>query len=113
MSQKDSGENSPKPHEPIKFETIYPIHIRTKDSALAFAPPGDPIVFEEDTATKIALLAHKMNEIIIQMHRVQKAVFTNVKLTQSQQAQFNALTQAVEGLTGVGNGNGEEENNQA
>lgn len=66
--------------EPIKFETVYPIHIRTKDGALAFAPPGEPIKFETNDNINIALLAHKMNEIIIQMHRMQRVVFANNKI---------------------------------
>lgn len=111
MPQKKTSDTEQKhqAQEPIKFETIYPIHIRKKDGALAFDPPGDTVVFEDNDSVKIALLAHKMNDIIIQMHRMQKAVFANVNLTASQQRQFNALTDAVEALTGVGNG--KEENN--
>lgn len=109
--KKTTSDKEPKhqAQEPIKFETIYPIHIRKKDGALAFAPPGDTVVFEENDSVKIALLAHKLNDIIIQMHRVQKAVFANVNLTASQQKQFNALTDAVEALTGVGNGEADKE----
>lgn len=66
--------------EPIKFETIYPIHIREKDGALAFAAPGETIVFEEHETIKIAMLAHKMNDIIIQMHRLQRVSFANNKI---------------------------------
>ena len=67
----------PKATEPIKLETVYPIHIREKDGALAFAPPGEPIQFEGDDQIKTAMLAHKMNEMIIQMHRMQRIVFAN------------------------------------
>lgn len=105
MPQKTTSDTEPKANaqEPIKFETIYPIHIRKKDGALAFDPPGDTVVFEDNDNVKIALLAHKLNDIIIQLHRMQKAVFANVNLTASQQRQFNALTEAVDALTGVGN----------
>ena len=111
MPQNNTSDKEPKHNaqEPIKFETIYPIHIRKKDGALAFDPPGDTVVFEDNDNVKIALLAHKMNDIIIQMHRLQKAVFANVNLTASQQKQFNALTDAVEALTGVGNGEADKE----
>lgn len=66
--------------EPIKFETVYPIHIRNKDGALCFAPPGEPIGFEDNPQVNIALLAHKLNEVIIQLHRLQRVGFVNNKI---------------------------------
>lgn len=75
-----SKEKKSKASEPIHFETVYPIHIRSKDGALAFAPPGETVAFEENPEVKIAMLAHKLNEIIIQTHRLQRAVFTNNKM---------------------------------
>lgn len=79
MSKKKSDATAQQT-EPIKFETVYPIHIRTKDGALAFDPPGEPVKFEEHPDIKITLLAHKMNELIIQMHRMQRVVFANNKI---------------------------------
>lgn len=75
--------------EPIKLETVYPIHIREKDGGLSFAAPGETIAFETNETVKIAMLAHKMNEIIIQMHRMQRVVFANNKILAEQLRQSN------------------------
>lgn len=91
MSKPKKSDATAQPQtEPIKFETVYPIHIRTKDGALAFAPPGETIKFETNDNINIALLAHKMNEIIIQLHRLQRVGFANNKIIS------NILTQAKE-----------------
>lgn len=83
MSKDKSDATAPQT-EPIKFETVYPIHIREKDGALCFAAPGETIEFETDEQVKTAMLAHKMNEIIIQMHRMQRVVFANNKILAEQ-----------------------------
>lgn len=80
---------APKATEPIKLETVYPIHIREKDGALSFAAPGETIAFEDNETVKTAMLAHKMNEIIIQLHRMQRVVFANNKILAEQLRQSN------------------------
>lgn len=87
MAKKSADQ--PKATEPIKLETVYPIHIREKDGGLCFSPPGEPIGFETDETVKIAMLAHKMNEIIIQLHRMQRVVFANNKILAEQLRQSN------------------------
>lgn len=84
MSKKKSDATAQPQTEPIKLETVYPIHIREKDGALSFAAPGETIAFETDDTTKTAMLAHKMNEIIIQLHRMQRVVFANNKILAEQ-----------------------------
>lgn len=79
MSKKKSDATAQQT-EPIKFETVYPIHIRKKDGALSFAHPDETIAFEDNPEINVALLAHKMNELIIQMHRVQRVTFANNKI---------------------------------
>ena len=63
--------------KPIKFETVYPIAIREKDGALSFNPPGEPFAFETDETMKSAMLAHKLNEVIIELHKMQRVAFVN------------------------------------
>lgn len=87
MSKKKP--DAPRGTEPIKFETIYPIHIREKDGALSFAAPGETIAFETNPQVQIAMLAHKMNELIIQMHRIQRVSFANNKILAEQLRQSN------------------------
>ena len=61
----------------IRMETVFPIQIREKDGALSLANPGATVKYESDTDTKIAMLATKLNEIVVQLHRVQKITFHN------------------------------------
>lgn len=99
MSQKKPDATAPKQTEPIKFETVYPIHIRTKDGALAFDPPGEPVKFEEHPDIKITLLAHKMNEIIIQLHRLQRVGFANNKIIANMLKQSSEVAHGIEQAT--------------
>jgi len=62
---------------PIKFETIYPIAIREKDGALSFTPPGEEFAFEDDQRVQNVMLAHKLNEVIIELHKLQRVAFVN------------------------------------
>lgn len=64
----------------IKMETVFPIQIREKDGALSLARPGETIKYESDVDTKIAMVATKLNEIAVQLHRVQKITFHNNKM---------------------------------
>jgi hypothetical protein len=66
-----------KTNEPIKFETVYPIAIREKDGALSFNLPGEPFAFEESETVKSAMLAHKLNEVIVELHKLQRVAFVN------------------------------------
>jgi len=96
MSQKASDATAQKSTEPIKFETVYPIHIRTKDGALSFAAPGETIAFETDEQVKTAMLAHKMNEIIIQLHRLQRVGFANNKILANMLAKTSEVSNGIE-----------------
>ena len=64
----------------IRMETVFPIMIREKDGALSLAHPGETVKYESDVDTKIAMLATKLNEITVQLHRVQKITFHNNKM---------------------------------
>lgn len=66
----------------IRFETVTPIQIREKDGALSFNIPGETIQYEKSDAIKMAMLAHKFNQIAKQMHNVQAVVFANNQLLQ-------------------------------
>lgn len=64
----------------IKLETVFPIQIREKDGALSLARPGETIKYETDPQTQMAMLATKINEVVVQLHRVQKVTFHNNKM---------------------------------
>ena len=61
----------------IRMETVFPIQIREKDGALSLARPGETVKYETDENTKLAMMATKINEIVVQLHRVQKITFHN------------------------------------
>jgi len=63
--------------KPIKLETVYLIHIREKDGALSFALPGETVQFEDNEQIKTAMLAHKINELVTEMHKLQRVVFAS------------------------------------
>lgn len=75
MSQDTKQQNA---H--IRMETVFPIQIREKDGALSLAHPGETVKYETDMQTQIVMLASKINEIAVQLHRVQKITFHNNKM---------------------------------
>ncbi len=79
MSKKSSQATAPA-NQPIKLETVYPIQIKDKTGGFSLATPGETIEYEELDTVKIIMLAHKFNEMVVQMHRMQKVIFANNKM---------------------------------
>ena len=78
MSQEHTTEKK----SAIRMETVFPIQIREKDGALSLAHPGETLKYETDFQTQLVIVASKINEIVVQLHRVQKITFHNNKMVE-------------------------------